>query len=92
MASAAHVGINISDFWEMTPRELCVYVDAYTERVKNEQDNMMIYAYMGAYLGRVKKMPQLKEFIDRKESKPKTAEDILEEIRRMNASFGGNTY
>lgn len=76
----------------MTPRELDIYLDAFIEQANQNHERMIIYAYMGAYLQRVKKMPPLKNMLETKKKKKQTAKDMLEEIKKLNASFGGETY
>lgn len=92
MENAAHAGISINDFWGMTPRELEIYIDAYVENLKLNHERMITYAYMGAYLQRAKRMPRLDKLLEDKNKKARTAEDMLEMIKGLNASFGGDTY
>lgn len=86
------------DFWEITPYELSLTVKAYSKKAKQEQEDLITAAYLTAYWQRVKKMPSLKEVlgIDKKPRNPKkqdqTPEEMLEEIKRLNAAFGGTTY
>lgn len=93
MENAARIGLSITEFWTLTPRELGIYIDAYIDRVKQDEESNMFYAYMGAYLQRVKNMPPLSKFLKKEEKqKEQTPEEILEELKKFNASLGGKTY
>lgn len=92
LENAARIGIGITEFWTLTPRELSIYIDAYIERIKHDEDNHMVYAYVGAYLQRVKNMPALEKFLEKTEDKEQAPEDMLESLKKLNASLGGNVY
>lgn len=93
MKNAAHAGISISDFWNMAPVEINIYVSAFLERKQADYDESLSVAYFGACMHRVKKMPPLDKFIKGKpKKKAKTSGEMLEEIKRLNAAFGGDTY
>lgn len=93
MKNAAHAGISISDFWNMTPAEINIYIDAFLERKQADYDESLSIAYFGASLQRVKRMPPLDKFLKKKpKKKAKTADQMLDEIKRLNAAFGGDTY
>lgn len=93
METAALIGLNILDFWELTPYEFGVTLSAYHKRVKQEREERISLAYMTAKLGRVKEMPTLKELLEQnEEKKEQTAETMFEEIKRLNEAFGGSTY
>ncbi|WP_236293086.1 hypothetical protein [Paenibacillus allorhizoplanae] len=77
----------------MTPFELRVHIEEYFEREKFMQKERITAAYMGAYFERVKKMPDIKKLFenDQQEVKPKeqTGAEMLAEVTRLNAMFGG---
>jgi hypothetical protein len=74
----------------MTPAELSIYINAHTERAKNEQQRLTIQAYMTAYFHRVKKMPNLKKLLETDKPKRKlTPAEMLEQVKKLNQAFGG---
>lgn len=76
----------------MTPYEYSLTVSAYNKRMKQEREDKITAAYMTAYWQRVKTMPSLDEVLGRnQEAKQQTAVDMLEEIKRLNAAFGGTS-
>lgn len=88
MKVAAATNINIQDFWFMTPLELDIYMNAYVDKVKLENENSLAVAYTNAALQRSKKMPPLKELIKDK-PKQQTTEQMLATVKHLNAMFGG---
>lgn len=47
--------------------------------------------YLGAYWQRVKKMPNIKEILGKKEPKKKmTDEEMLKQVKQLNEIFGGS--
>ena len=83
----------------MTPVEISLYVEVYSEKRQNEYSEMVQQAYLTAYLGRVKQMPTLKKLLkdfgiksgNAKPKKPMSAEHMLEIVKILNTAFGGNT-
>lgn len=76
----------------MTPFELSCYADAYSAKQDEEREKIIVLAYTTAALARSEKMPTLQSLLD--SGKPKVQEvvgeeDLLEEIKRMNAAIGG---
>lgn len=58
------------------------------EQYRNEQS--ITQAYMTAAWQRSKKMPKLSEVLKKvKPKKPMTSEQMLDEIKKLNAAFGG---
>lgn len=39
MEHSAYIGISISEFWEMTPKEIFIYVKSYNKRKKDEAED-----------------------------------------------------
>lgn len=77
----------------MTPYQLNLYVNDYSEQKKAESEEKLILTYLGAYWTRVKRMPNLKKLLGIEPTKKKmTPEEILAEVKKMNASMGGDTY
>lgn len=77
----------------MTPFELNIVITARADRLKQEQEDRIVAAYLSAYWQRVRKLPSLKSILEEnKPKKPQTAQDMLEEIKRLNAAMGGTVY
>lgn len=74
----------------MTPNELNLSVGAFIDRLHMEEEKNIVSAYLGAYWQRVKRMPNLKEVLsDIRPKKEQTAEDMLAQIKAINAAMGG---
>lgn len=76
----------------MTPYELNLHILEYNERKQQESEDKLVIAYMTAYLHRVKRMPSLKELVEKiKPKKPLTDDQMLAQIKAINAAMGGET-
>lgn len=74
----------------MTPRELNIYIQEYNARKQQEAEEAIITAYLTAYYARVKRMPSLNDILNKlRPSKPKSDEDLLAQIKAINAALGG---
>ncbi|MDR6883112.1 hypothetical protein [Bacillus sp. 3255] len=77
----------------MTPFELAVYIQERNKQESFMQKERITAAYMGAYFERVKKMPDLKKLFDdgpqEQKKKEQSGADMLAEVKRLNAMFGG---
>lgn len=97
MKLAALVGISISEFWEMTPYELNLYAETYFEKQKQDYKDKISLEYYNAmwtiqWLGKRSQQPKpLNEILDNlyKEKKIMTDEEMLEQVKMLNAIFGG---
>lgn len=77
------------EFWEITPKELIIKLEAYKIKMKREEDSNIYNAYLAAYWQRIKRMPNIKDVLNpKKESKPSN-EEMLQEVKRINALLGG---
>lgn len=76
----------------MTPRELNLHIQEYNYRTQQVSEEGLTLAYLTAYWHRVKKMPNLKELLGKiKPPKPLTDEQILAQVKALNAAMGGKT-
>lgn len=76
----------------MTPRELNLHIQEYNLRMQRESEERLALAYMTAYWHRVRRMPGLKEILTKiKPQKPLTDEELLAQIKALNAALGGET-
>ena len=89
----------------MTPHELNLHVQAFNEQQKAEVEKhkvlfeqSLVTAFYGAYWQRVEKLSwkSLEDVVKKlnkpAEKKQMTQEEMLNEIKRLNAAFGGTTY
>lgn len=83
--------MDLREFWEISPYELSLKVEAFQNRRKYTNNMLVQTAYLTAYYHRVKKMPSLKEILKDDEEKPKakTTDDMYDLIQKLNSSFGG---
>lgn len=91
MELAAFAGINILDFWELTPFELGVAIRGYAKRREQEQRESIYQAYLISRWVWAKRV-NIKSILKTKEppKKEMTDEAMLEQIKALNKLFGGN--
>lgn len=94
MKLAAHVGISLSDFWEITPYELGIYAGAYSERLKAEYDAKHQSDILQAYLISRwvwQKRVSIRSFLTSAESKhDMTDMEMFARVRALNTAMGGD--
>ncbi|GJM84330.1 hypothetical protein HMSSN139_68260 [Paenibacillus sp. HMSSN-139] len=74
----------------MTPYELNLHIQAYNERLQREEKEGLTIAYLTAYWGRVKKMPDLKKILGQeRKTRAQTPEQMLRTVQALNAAMGG---
>lgn len=91
------IGMNVSEFWEMTPRELNMTAEAHKKKKEERAKEEITLAYLNAmwtvqWLGKKSQQPKpLTQILDNlhKEKKVMTDEEMLEQVKRLNAIFGG---
>lgn len=86
---AVRVGIDLNDFWNMTPYELTIYIDAWNEKEKQEDERYIVSAWLSAAWYRCEKLPKLSEILGREIETEQTDEQLLESIIELNKKFGG---
>jgi hypothetical protein len=93
---AFRIGLKLHEYDEMTPHELNMMIEEWSEREKKTDRRHVEAAYLSAYYNRVKKMPSYDKVFNNtsKEEKQKqqTAADMLAEVKRLNKALGGTTY
>jgi len=100
MELATSIGITITEFWEITPKELSIAVKGYRKRkeydaeeysikFKNEQKMLAIQAYQISRWVWAKKLDINKILKDMEPKKIMTAEDMLKQVQTLNRLFGG---
>ena len=66
LKQALRCGITVADFWQMTPRETLMVIDALIERDERRQSQDIRLAWLTAALVRSKKMPPLERLLTAK--------------------------
>lgn len=76
----------------MTPYELSLHCEAFTERLAAKQEEQISLVWLGEYYHRVKKLPSLKEVLRdiKQDSKKEMSEEEMKKmVRQINAQLGG---
>lgn len=104
MEVATFIGISINEFWDITPLELRIAIKGYQQRkedeykqyqlqIKTQQKLMTIQAYELSRWVWAKKIniQQILKEIDKDsvEQSDMTDEQMFEQIKSLNAMFGG---
>ncbi len=103
MKTAAFIGIPLSEFYKMTPKEFYVYVDGFNRRKEIEVEDYKIkfeleqkalihQAYLISRWVWTKNLPIekiLNELGTSKDKKEMTDEQMLAQAKVLNALFGG---
>jgi hypothetical protein len=78
----------------MTPYELALFIESYTEKKEADLKEQLTLVWLGEYYHRTKRLPSLRDELRKisgNNSKEMTTEEMLETVKRLNAQFGG-TY
>ncbi|TLN02801.1 phage tail assembly chaperone [bacterium] len=89
MGVAAQCGILPANFWDMTPAELIIYAEATNEKEKDRFKQIITGAWLSAAYARAKKIPELNEVMRKLDRREMTDEELLEQIKALNAALGG---
>lgn len=93
MKTAIHLNISMSDYNEMTPYELALHLEAFIERTEEEKNEKLTLVWLGEHYHRIKKLPSLKQELERLRSEdkaqPMSDEEMLKVVERLNSQFGG---
>jgi len=76
----------------MTPYELNLHITSHNERATAEYNEKITLAYMTAYWGRVKRMPDLKKLLGEQPEKKKrkqSPEEMFAIVKQMHTTFSG---
>jgi hypothetical protein len=86
------MGISLSQYDEMTPYELKLFAQVFTEKQQRENDEKLTLVWLGEYWHRIKKLPTLNEALGKKDEPKKlmTDDEMLETVKKLNAKFGGS--
>lgn len=79
--------MSVSEYGELTPRELMLIVEAHNEKRQQERADMLTQAYLTAAWQRAKRMPKLEKVLESlKPKEPKraqTPEEMLAFAKRF---------
>lgn len=89
MKVATKIGMPISEFWEVTPYELSLVAEGYTDRRETEGKESMYQAYLISRWVWQKKIDIEKILEGKKEKKVMTDEQMLNQVKALNSLFGG---
>lgn len=93
MKQALRCGIGVLEFWELTPREVYMAIEAAQWRDERRQKQDIALAWRTAALTRVKRMPSLRSLLTSdKPAKKLQGEELRrrrEEFRQMSGSAAG---
>lgn len=81
----------------MTPYELLLAIKAFEKKLRYEEEQRIIQAYLTAYWQRVERLKPLKKILAELSQSDKTAvkkkqmssEEMLKVVTALNAQFGG---
>lgn len=80
----------LTEFWNMTPYEFFILVEAYIENEEERSKELIIQAYYTEAFARMKKLPKLEKILNSTKSKKKqTDEEMLRVVEELNRRLGG---
>jgi len=83
-------GIGVLEFWDQTPRETFMAIDAAIWREEVRQKQNLTLAWQTAALTRAKRLPSLKQLLNTKPAKPLTGVELekrRQEFRDMTKNL-----
>jgi hypothetical protein len=90
LETATLINLDILTFWELTPYEFSLMVQAHSKRVEQEREDKLVLTYLGAAWQRAKKMPSLESIIGKQTSKKEMSDkEMLRVVMALNKAFGG---
>jgi len=96
MEVAAQIGVGITEFWEITPRELSIAAAGYAKRLEAEQKTASVNNAMLAFLvsrwvwqKRVNIKKVIEDIGGKQKKRDMTDEEMLAKVRALNRMFGG---
>lgn len=93
LETATLIGVSPLEFWQLTPFEFGLMVKSYSKKTEDENREKITLAYVNAYwnaqwMGGKNKPPTLESLLS-KNKKQMTPEQMLEQVKQLNAIFGG---
>jgi hypothetical protein len=86
LTQALRCGLTIGEFWELTPHEVYLSIDAYLWRTGQQQRHDFTVAWLNAKLQRAKKIPSLKVMLMDKKAQKLTGKELAkrrDEFKQM---------
>lgn len=90
MEVATSIGMSISEFWEVTPFELSLMVKGFNTRQQATHKENIFQAYLISRWVWAKKIDIEKILEIKKEKKVMSSEQMLAQVKQLNALFGGS--
>lgn len=87
--NATQSGIDPLKFWDYTPFELELIVNKYIEEEKKKAKDIISLSWYTEALHRQKKLPKLEKLLNNTPKKKMTAEEMANQVKKLNAIFGG---
>lgn len=87
---ALRAGISVMEFWDLTPRETFMEIDASIWREEIQQKRDLVLAWQTAALTRAKRMPSLKQLLNTKQARPLVGQELekrRKEFKEMTANL-----
>jgi hypothetical protein len=82
--------LSIAEYDEMTPLELDTFAKVMSEKFDQEREDKVTLVWLGEYFHRTEKLPPLSEVLG-KTDEGMTDDQMLENVKKLNALFGGTT-
>lgn len=89
METAAFIGISISEFNKMTPKEFFIYEKGHLSKQELEQKQLIHQAYLISRWVWQKKIDIEKILEVKKEKKIMNDDEMLKQVQILNMIFGG---
>jgi hypothetical protein len=83
----------LAEFEEMTPYELMLYVETFSDMKLAELEEKLTLTWLGEYYHRLKKLPPLKQELKKLKPQEKTTmtdDQMLDMVKMLNVQFGGS--
>jgi hypothetical protein len=93
LRTAIHIGIGLTEYDEMTPYELTIHTEIFTEKEKQNYEDRVTIAYIGEWFHRQDKLEIsiLNKMLGKEEQTKEMSDDeMLETVNKLNALFGGS--
>ena len=81
----------LTEFWNMTPYEFFILVEAYIENEEERSKELIIQAYYTEAFARIRKLPKLEKILNSTKPKKQTDEEMLRAVEELNKRLGGET-
>jgi hypothetical protein len=92
LKTAILVGLSIEQFEYMTPYELTLTIEAFTESREAELKEELTLVWLGEYYHRTKRLPALQSELNKltgEAKKDMSDDEMLAVAKMLNAKFGG---